>query len=192
MNAQAETNLHNLALVEGGVDISVAPEADDEGMPGVGLLIEAVDWTDASVVLDMADGVADGKPLLPPEIAPGEWLGLLQHGGQRVPAVGQRGVAAGAHHQQFVRAHAHAFEVLQCGRVGIGRQRVGREQHRRRQGHAADPGQASSVQQRRDDQGGNAEHGDLAQRVEGAEVDQHHVDHVRAPALGQRPLQEEG
>jgi len=46
--------------VEGGVDISVAPEADDEGMPGVGLLIEAVDWTDASVVLDMADGEITG------------------------------------------------------------------------------------------------------------------------------------
>ena len=44
------------ALVEGGVDISVAPMADDDGNPGVGLLIEAVDWTDASVVLDMADG----------------------------------------------------------------------------------------------------------------------------------------
>ena len=48
------------ALVEGGVDISVAPEADDEGMPGVGLLIEAIDWTDASVVLDMADGEITG------------------------------------------------------------------------------------------------------------------------------------
>ena len=30
--------------------------ADDEGNPGMGLLIEAIDWTDASVVLDMADG----------------------------------------------------------------------------------------------------------------------------------------
>ncbi|MFN5777281.1 MAG: LEPR-XLL domain-containing protein, partial [Burkholderiaceae bacterium] len=48
------------ALVEGGVDISVTPEADDEGNPGLGLLIEAVDWTDASVVLDMADGEITG------------------------------------------------------------------------------------------------------------------------------------
>lgn len=48
------------ALVEGGVDISVAPMADDEGNPGMGLLIEAIDWTDASVVLDMADGEITG------------------------------------------------------------------------------------------------------------------------------------
>src|SRR3546814_5010261 len=36
-----------------------------------------------------------------------------------------------------------------------------------------------------------AEHGDLAERIECAEVDQHHVDHVAAATFRQCPLQEE-
>lgn len=48
------------AVVEGGVTLSLAPEANEDGSVGTGLLIEAADWTDAAVTLDMADGEING------------------------------------------------------------------------------------------------------------------------------------
>ena len=48
-----------------------------------------------------------------------------------------------------------------------------------------------AAQQRVDGQRHGAEHRDLAERVEAAEVDQHHVDDVGAAAFGQRALEEE-
>src|SRR5690606_41382834 len=47
-----------------------------------------------------------------------------------------------------------------------------------RAGSAPGPGEGD------DADGGGDEHGDLAQRVEAADVDQDHVDHVAAVALG--------
>lgn len=48
------------AVVEGGVSLSLAPENNEDGSVGMGLLIEAADWTDAAVTLDMADGEING------------------------------------------------------------------------------------------------------------------------------------
>jgi hypothetical protein len=48
------------ALVDGGVSMALAPSANADGSAGVGLVVQAKDWTDASVVLDMADGDITG------------------------------------------------------------------------------------------------------------------------------------
>jgi hypothetical protein len=81
---------------------------------------------------------------------------------------------------------AVAVAVDQVGAGGVGGRRAAGASAR------SPPRRAEAPQQRIHRQPDDAQHGDLAERVEGAEVDQHHVDHVGAAALGQGLLEEEG
>ncbi|MFZ9627590.1 MAG: LEPR-XLL domain-containing protein, partial [Burkholderiaceae bacterium] len=48
------------AVIEGGVNLALAPGLAADGQAGNGLVVQAVDWLDVSVTLDMAKGAING------------------------------------------------------------------------------------------------------------------------------------